>query len=123
MRKIVSKLGIKLLSKTIAILKVVILAMCFEEEITFVVSELRARASLREFTGVCEVPDAEDIYRFLSRFSADQFVNMVLSIINTTCGRRKRRKAVIIVDTTNLTANINWFQEAPFGCKSIVSYG
>jgi hypothetical protein len=95
-RKIVSKLGIKPLSRTIAILKVVILAMCFEEEITFVVSELRAKASLREFTGVYEVPDADDVYRFLSRFSADQFVNMVLRVINATCGGRKRGKTVII---------------------------
>jgi hypothetical protein len=110
-RKIVSKLGIKPLSRTPAILKVVILAMCFEEEITFVVSELRAKTSLREFTGVYEVPDAEDVYRFLSRFSADQFVNMVLSLINATCGGLKRGKTVIIVDTTNLTVNINWFKK------------
>ena len=32
-------------------LKVVILAMCFEGDITFVISELKAKASLREFTG------------------------------------------------------------------------
>ena len=32
-------------------LKVVILAMCFEGDITFIISELKAKASLREFTG------------------------------------------------------------------------
>jgi len=32
-------------------LKVVILAMCFETDITFVISELKAKASLREFAG------------------------------------------------------------------------
>jgi len=32
-------------------LKVVILAMCFEGDIAFVISELKAKASLREFTG------------------------------------------------------------------------
>jgi len=32
-------------------LKVVILAMCFERDITLVTSELKAKASLREFTG------------------------------------------------------------------------
>ncbi len=32
-------------------LKVVILTMCFEGDITFVISELKAKASLREFTG------------------------------------------------------------------------
>jgi len=32
-------------------LKVVILAMCFESDITIVISELKAKVSLREFTG------------------------------------------------------------------------
>ncbi len=32
-------------------LKVVILAMGFERDITFVISELKAKASLKEFTG------------------------------------------------------------------------
>jgi hypothetical protein len=36
---------------------------------------------------------------------------MVLTIINATCRRRKRGKAVIIVDTTDLTVNINWFRK------------
>ena len=51
MRKIVSKHGVKPLSEAITMLKVVILAMCFEGEITFIISELKAKASLREFTG------------------------------------------------------------------------
>jgi len=37
--------------EAITMLKVVILAMCFEGDITFVISELKAKASLREFTG------------------------------------------------------------------------
>ena len=32
-------------------LKLVILAMCFEGDITLVISELKAKVSLREFTG------------------------------------------------------------------------
>ena len=38
-------------SEAITMLKVVILAMCFETDITFVISELKAKASLRGFTG------------------------------------------------------------------------
>ena len=37
--------------EAITMLKVVILAMCFEGDITFVLSELKAKSSLREFTG------------------------------------------------------------------------
>jgi len=37
--------------EAITMLKVVILAMCFEGDITFVISELKAKASLKKFTG------------------------------------------------------------------------
>ena len=37
--------------EAITMLKLVILSMCFEGDITFVISELKAKASLREFTG------------------------------------------------------------------------
>ena len=37
--------------EAITMLKVVILTMCFETDITFVISELKAKASLKKFTG------------------------------------------------------------------------
>ena len=40
------------ITMAITMLKVVILAMCFEGDITFVISELKAKASLRGFTGL-----------------------------------------------------------------------
>jgi len=60
---------------------------------------------------VHEVPDAEDIYRILSRFTLDPFMNMVLRIVNTVCGKRKRGKTIIIGDTTNLTVDLNWLRK------------
>ncbi|KAF5431606.1 hypothetical protein C5S35_17990 [Candidatus Methanophagaceae archaeon] len=42
-RKIVSKFRIKLLDRTIKMLKIVILAMCFETDISFVISELKTK--------------------------------------------------------------------------------
>ena len=59
-------------SEAITMLKVVILAMCFEGDITFVISELKAKVSLMRFTGVHDVPDAKEVYRILSRFTVDQ---------------------------------------------------
>jgi len=38
-------------SEAITMLKVVILAMCFESDITIVISELKAKVSLRDFRG------------------------------------------------------------------------
>ena len=106
-----SKFGIRPLYRTIKVLKIVIISMCFEVDITFVISELKAKASLREFTGVYNVPEANDVYRLLSRFTVEQFVDMVLRIVNTVCGKRKSGKIMIIGDTINLTVNINWFKK------------
>lgn len=110
-RKIVSKFGIKPLDRTIKMLKIVIISMCFGVDITFVISELKAKAPLREFTGVYNVPEAKDGYRLLSRFTVEQFVDMVLRIVNTVCGKRKSGKIMIIDDTTNLTVDLNWFKK------------
>ncbi|KAF5426473.1 hypothetical protein C5S39_04440, partial [Candidatus Methanophagaceae archaeon] len=85
-RKIVSKFGIKPLDRTITVLKIVIISMCFGTDITFVISELKAKASLREFTGVYNAPDAKEVYRLLSRFTVEQFVDMVLRVVNSVCG-------------------------------------
>jgi len=92
-------------------LKLVILAMCFEGDITLVISELKAKASLREFTGVHDVPDAKEVYRLLSRFTVDQFVDMVLRTVNAVLGKRKSGKTIIIGDTSNLTVDIKWLRK------------
>ena len=92
-------------------LKVVILAMCFKGDIAFVISELKAKASLRGFTGVYDVPDAKEVYMLLSRFTVDQFADMAMRTVNAVCGKRKIGKTIIIGDTTNLAVDINWLRK------------
>jgi hypothetical protein len=60
---------------------------------------------------VLDVPDAKDVYRLLNMFTVDQFVEMVLGIVNAVCEKRKRGKMVIIGDTTNLTVDLNRFRK------------
>ena len=38
-------------------------------------------------------------------------MDLVLRIVNAVCGKRKRGKAIIIGDTTNLTVDINRFRK------------
>ncbi|MHC1635730.1 MAG: hypothetical protein ACXQTS_03780, partial [Candidatus Methanospirareceae archaeon] len=49
--------------------KIVLIAMFFSVDITYVVSELLKREELRRFAKLVEITEARDIYRFLSRFS------------------------------------------------------
>ena len=48
-------------------------ANLLQTTVKFVISELQAKASLREFAGVHDVPDAKEVYRLLSRFTVDQY--------------------------------------------------
>jgi len=56
-------------------LKVVILTMCFEGDITFVIGELKVKSIVK------------GIYRLLSRFTGDQFVDMALRTVNSVFGK------------------------------------
>ncbi len=82
-RKIISRCGIKPLGKAVQILKIVLLSMFFSCEVTYIVDELKNRKRLRQFLNMEEIPDADEIYRFLSEFDSDQFMEMALKILNS----------------------------------------
>ena len=50
-----------------------------------------------------DVPDAKEVYRLLNRLTVDQFVDMVLRIVNAVCGKRKSGKTIIIGVTPSST--------------------
>ncbi len=109
-RKIISRCGIKPLGKAVQILKIVLLSMFFSCEIAYIVDELKNRKRLRQFLNIEEIPDAHEIYRFLSEFDPDQFMEMALKILNSICGGRGRRRTTIIIDSTDVCVDINWFR-------------
>jgi len=59
-------------------LKVIILAMFFELEISYAVSELNKRYELRKFLRVEEEVKLRSVYNS-SKFEAEQFVNFIFS--------------------------------------------
>lgn len=110
-KKVIAREGITPLDTAVRILKVTMLAMCFSTEVSHVTRELSEKDALRSFIGMQPVPAAEEVYRFLSRFTADQFVEMVLKLLNSLCGSRKEGATAIVVDTTDLRLNLNWFRK------------
>ncbi len=110
-RKIISRCGIKPLGKAVQILKIVFLSMFFSCEIAYIVRELKNRKRLRQFLNIEEIPDAGEVYRFLSELESAQFVEMTLKILNSICGVRIcRGKTTIIIDSTDVSVDINWFR-------------
>ena len=55
-------------------------------------------------------PGARAVYSFLSRYTAEQFVDMALKVLNTVCMKRGRDNTVIADCTdTDVAPDLNWF--------------
>ena len=92
--------------------KVVLTSMFFSTKISHVIKELKQRRDLRRFLGIKEkeVPKESHVYSFLSKFSLNSFINMILRILNSITKRRVRNSK-LIVDCTDVSVDVNWFRK------------
>jgi len=56
-----------------------------------------------------KIPEAKEIYRFLSKFDEKQFIKLVSGVLNSICVKRGRNKT-ILVDSTDISLDLNWFK-------------
>lgn len=105
-----AKQGIEPVNMSGVMFKVVLIAMFFAVDISYVVEELNRRIELRRFAKVGEIPEAEKIYRFLSRFSEKQFVRSISGVLSSICVKRGRNR-VILIDSTEISLDLNWFRK------------
>ncbi len=90
-------------------IKVILTSMFFSTTITHVVEELRRREDLRGFLRVSSIKTTQ-IYSFLSKFSLNGFITMILRILNSIT-RKRQRNTKLIVDCTDVSLDINWFRK------------
>ncbi|GCC10305.1 hypothetical protein IPdc08_00328 [archaeon] len=93
---VMSKSGLKPLKQAGVYTKIVLIAMYFSLDISYVVRELNSREELRNFAGIVKVPRTATLYSFLSKFTAEQFVEMVLKVLNTICQNQNKDNTVIV---------------------------
>jgi len=86
-RQELAKCGINV-QKGVSVLKIVLTAMFFSVDASYVVKELNHRRELRKFLNVGEVLDSCYVYRFLSWFTPETFVSLVLHLLNLQCGKK-----------------------------------
>jgi len=66
---------------------------------------------LRKFARITDVPSADEVYRFLSRFGEEQSVSFVSGVLNSLCITRKRRRIrTILIDSRAITLDLNGFK-------------
>lgn len=110
-RQVIAREGVRTDEHAIAILKVVLVAMFFSLNISYVVNEAKRRRRLRNFLGIQNVPEASKVYRFTSRYGPEQFINMTLKLLNLLCKKRGAGDRTIIADCTDLSVDLNWFKK------------
>ncbi|KYK35824.1 MAG: hypothetical protein AYK18_12715 [Theionarchaea archaeon DG-70] len=108
-RQEMSKAKMRPVPKGATVIQVTMVALFFSEDISYVVTELKKREKLREYLQIDYVPDTTHIYRFLSRFTEKQFLQMVFGVLNSLCKKRSSQDTVII-DSTDIQIDLNWFR-------------
>ncbi|MFQ5820059.1 MAG: transposase [Candidatus Heimdallarchaeota archaeon] len=75
------------------------------------IKELSNRSSLRYFARVPEVPTPQQLSSFLGKFTVSQFLKLVFGVLNSFGTPRQRGRITIIVDSTEITVDLNWFRK------------
>jgi hypothetical protein len=109
-KKALARYKITPVNKALEILKVIILAMFFELEISYAVAEINKRLELRKFLRIEEEIKLKSVYSLMSKFESEQFINFVLSTLNVNSKRRKNKRSLLILDWTDISLDLNPFR-------------
>jgi len=104
-----AKNGIKPIDRCCDILKIVMTALFFDLDISYVVSEFNRNQKLQKQFNIDVIYSAEQIYEFLSRFSEKQFLEFIIKLLNNVNYKNTRGIRHIIVDGTDIQVHLNWF--------------
>jgi hypothetical protein len=103
--------GVIPVEKAGTIIRILFISMFFSLDITFLLSELRKRKKLRQIARVSEVPSAQSIYQFVSKFEESQFIHLISGVLNSMCRQSSLRKyRKLIVDGSAITLDLNIFR-------------
>jgi len=104
-----SKEGLTPLKRSVNILKIVMIVLFFDFDVSYVVSEFNRNKKLKKQLGVDEIFTAEQVYEFLSRHSGEYWCEFTIKLLNSLNFKNTRGIRVIIVDGTDIQIDLNWF--------------
>lgn len=107
-----AKAGLTPVANTGSILRLMLMALFFSVDITYMVDELRNRAELRRFANIVHIPSADTVYRFISSINEDQFVGLINALLRTECMKpRWHKNRTYLIDSTAITLDLNIFKK------------
>ena len=109
-KKALARYKIIPVNKAIEFLKIIILAMFFELEISYAVNEVNKRYELRKFLRIEDEVKLRSVYNFMSKFKSEQFINFIFSILNVNSKKRRKNPSILILDWTDISLDLNPFR-------------
>ena len=103
-----SRKGIKNRQMMIDSMKILFIGMFFDYTVSDVVNELNRSIKLRKFAGFSdEIPTAEQIYEYMSRYSAKQYCQIVNTALMRINKQNRRTYNRFIADATPSACDFN----------------
>ncbi len=82
------------------------MAIFFELETSYAVSELNKRLKLRKFLRIDDEVKLKSVYSFMSKFESDQFISFVFYILNVNSKRRRKKPSLLILDWADISLDL-----------------
>jgi hypothetical protein len=106
--RIYGRNGIKNIPMMIISIKIIFTAFYFDYPISKVIDEINRDNRLKKFLDIDgELPEVSQVYEYISRYSADNFVNIVNSLLKTCNNTNRNPYKKYIVDGTGVECDIN----------------
>lgn len=107
-RNILSRNGITNRQMMVYSIKILFMAMYFNYDVSNVIKELNRSFKLRKFAGFNnEIPTPEQTYEYFSRYSAEQYCNIMNSMFNMVNKPNRGKYNQFIADATPSACDFN----------------
>jgi len=108
-RQELSKNGLIPLNRSVNILKIIMIALFFNLDVSYVVLEFNRNKRLKKQLGIDEIFSSGQIYEFLSRHDEEYWHEFTIKLLNSLNFKNTRGIRTIIVDGTDIQIDLNWF--------------
>ena len=110
-RKIAGRLKIQDVNIFIDCIKVLILADTFEQDYSYVISEINANINLRRFMELNYLPEVDYLYKFISKLENNQLDIYFRNIFKISRNIHKKGRRYVIIDTSSIPVDINTWRK------------
>ena len=106
-KMIMARNGFKKINDKLNSIKIVIISIFFENDLSYTVDQLKDNEELKNAFNIDEIPNIDNMYNKMSNLDVDSLEKTVNSILNSFIKRKPGQRKRFIIDATPADLNIN----------------